>query len=94
MRRRRLYRIVQFDVRQLGAADDAFLGLRGQCVPAVHIVQVFLHDNVAAASKCRILLAYDCSLGHRCPAWILRAINKPKEVAVIEVTKSMNLVDR
>jgi ATP-dependent Lon protease len=35
-----------------------------------------------------------CSLGHRCPAWILRAINKPKEVAVIEVTKSMNLVDR
>src|SRR5262249_55941297 len=51
VRRRRLYRVVQFDVGQLGAADDALLLLRRQRVPSVQIVEIFLHDHIAAAGE-------------------------------------------
>ena len=43
--------IVQFDVGQLGAADDAFLRFGGERIPCVKIVEIFLHDDVAAAGK-------------------------------------------
>ena len=45
--------IVQFDVGKLGAADDAFLRLRGERIPGVKIVEIFLHDDVAAAGESR-----------------------------------------
>ena len=57
VRRGRLDGVVQFDVGQLGAADDAFLRLRRKRVPGVEIVQILLHDDVAAAGESRILLA-------------------------------------
>ena len=57
MRRRRLDRIVKLDVGKLGAADDAFLGFGGQRVPAGHIVQIFLHDDIAAAGERWVLRA-------------------------------------
>ena len=94
MRRGRLDRVVEFDVGELGAADDALLRLRGQRVPAVQVVQIFLHDHVAAARERGILVADERSFDHRLPTRILRAVDEPQEVAVIEVAKAMHLVDR
>src|SRR5579863_1291879 len=57
-------------------------------------MQIFLHDHVAAAGERGILLADDRSFDHRLTTRILGAVDKPKEIAVIEVAKAMNLVDR
>src|SRR3984893_10431348 len=94
VRRRRFYRVVQFDVGQLAAADDALLHLRGERVPSVQVMEIFLHDYVAAPSERGILLADECGVDHRFATRILGAIDEAQEVAVIEVPKAMNLVDR
>jgi hypothetical protein len=77
-----------------GAADDALLCLRRQRVPSRQIVQIFLHDHIAAARECRILLADERCVDHRLAARILGAIDEPQQVAVVEVTKATDLVDR
>jgi hypothetical protein len=57
-------------------------------------MQVFLHDHVAAAGKCRILVADDRGLDHLLAARILGAVDEAEQVALVEVTKAVNLVDR
>jgi hypothetical protein len=47
--------IVQLDVGEFAAPDDAFLGLGGQAVPRGQVVQVFLDHHIAAAREVRIL---------------------------------------
>src|SRR5262249_52997982 len=94
VRRRRLYRVVQFDVGQLAAADDALLRLRRQRVPSVQIVEIFLHDHIAATGECGILLTDERGVDHRLATRILSAVDEAQEVAVIEVTKAVDLVDR
>ena len=94
MRRGRFYRIIQFDVGQLGVADDALLRFRGQRVPSVQVVEIFLHDHVAAAGERGILLADERGVDHCLTARVFGAVDEPQEVAVIEVTKAVDLVDR
>src|SRR5262249_44006811 len=94
VRRRRLYRVVQFDVGQLAAADNAFLRLGGKSVPTIQVVEIFLQDYVAAPGERGIFLADDRRIYHRLAAWIFGAVDEAQEVAVVEVTKALNLIDR
>ena len=64
VRRGWLYGIVQFDVGELRAADDSFLRLRGQRIPSVKIVEIFLHDDVAAAGERGVLFADEHGVDH------------------------------
>jgi hypothetical protein len=51
VRGRRLDGVIELDVGKLGTADDTFLGFGGKRVSAGQIVQVFLHDHIAAARE-------------------------------------------
>jgi hypothetical protein len=92
--RTRLDGIVQFDVGQFCAADDAFLRLRRQRVPPVEIVEIFLEDNVASAGEPGVLRADQHGVGCRLASWILRAVDETEEIAIIKVPEAMHLVDR
>ena len=56
---------VQFYVGELGAADDTLLRLRGQRVPSVKVMEIFLGDHVAAAGERGILPANERGFDHR-----------------------------
>ena len=68
--------IVEFDIGQLGPADDELLLLRGQCVPLPLVVEVFLHDHVATGSERRILRADERGVDGLLPPGVLRPIDK------------------
>src|SRR5271166_231693 len=86
--------IVQFDIRQLGAADDSFLHLRGQRIPPVKIVEIFLHDNVTAAGERGVFLADHRGVDHRLTPGILRPIDETQEITVVKIAEAMNFVHR
>ena len=90
----RFNRVVELDVGKLGPADNALLRLRGQRVPSANVVQVFLHDHVAAAGECQVFCAdidgFDGLLGRR----VFRAVNEADEVAVVEIAKAMDFINR
>ena len=86
--------IVQLDVRQLGAANDSFLRLRGQRIPSVKIVEIFLHDDIAAAGERGVLLADKHGLDRCLAPGILRPIDETQEIAVVKVTEAMHFVHR
>jgi len=56
-------------------------------------VEIFLHDHIAAADERGILLADKSGVDHRFTARILGTVDESQEVAVIEVTKAVDLVD-
>ncbi len=85
----RLDRLVELDVGKLGPADDALLRLGWKRVPCAEVVQIFLHDHVAAAGEGGILRADDGGFGHFAAAWILRAVDEPEQVAVVEIAKAV-----
>ena len=74
MRRRRLYSVVELDIGELGAADDALLRLRGQRVPFRQVMEIFLHDHIAAAGERRIFLADERRVDNRLAARIIGAV--------------------
>src|SRR5580693_4702938 len=86
--------IVQFDVRQLGAADNAFLRLRRQRIPRGKIMKIFLHDDVTAVSERGVLLADEHGVDRRFSPRIFSSIDKADEITVVEVTESLHLVYR
>src|SRR5208282_3398948 len=53
MGRSRLYGIIQLDIGQLPAADDSLLSLGGKSIPCLHIMKIFLNQNIAAAGEGR-----------------------------------------
>src|SRR5579864_5273424 len=87
-----LDRIVQFDIGKLGAADDAFLRFGGESIPCVHIVEIFLYDDVTAGNKRRVFVTDEDGIGYGDAAGILRAIDEPQEIALVEVTKAVHLI--
>ena len=76
VRRGRLDRVVEFDIGELGAADDALLRLGRQRVPSGKVVQVFLRDHVAAAGEDGILLADQHGLDHLKAPRVLGAVDE------------------
>ena len=89
-----LDRVVQLDIRELGAADDTLLFLGGQRVPPGQIVQVLLHDDIAAAGERRVLVADERCIVDGSARGILRSVDKAEEIAGIEITKAVHLIDR
>ena len=89
----RLHGIVELDVRKLGAPDNALLGFGGEHVPTGHIVQVFLHDHVAAAGEESIFGAQISGIDRRLRRRVLGAIDEADEIAVVEIAKTMHFID-
>ena len=94
MRETWLDRIVELDVGELGAADDALLRFGGQRVPRGKVVHVFLRDHIAAAGEGGILGADERGFDHRAPTRIFGAVDEAQKVAVVEIAKAMHFVDR
>src|SRR5208282_6044814 len=79
-----LDRIVQFDIGKLGAADDAFLRFGGECVPGAKIVEIFLHDDIAATGKVSILVADYYGVSRRRAPGIFCAVDETHKISVVE----------
>ena len=92
MGRGRFYPILQLDIRQLPAADNVLLGLRGKGIPCLHIVQVFLHQDIAAAGKGSVLFAHQRRLEGQSASRILRPIDETDQVAILKVAEALHLV--
>ena len=57
-------------------------------------MQIFLHDDIAAAGEARILGA-DQHRGERLVSGrVLGAVDKPEEIALVEIAETLHLVDR
>ncbi len=56
-------------------------------------MNVFLNDHVAAAGESGILVADVDGIARLAAARILRPVDKPQEIAIIEIAKSMNFVN-
>ncbi len=84
---------IEFDVVELRAADDALLIGDRQLLPRGEIVQVLLHDDIAAASELRIFRTDERVVRESGADRVLSAIDEPQEVAGIEVTESRDLID-
>src|SRR5580698_3066522 len=93
MRGRRLDRVVKFDIGQLGAANNALLYFGGKRIPAFHVVQVFLHDDIAAAGKGAVLGADKNRIERSLIQRILRSIDKAEEIAFVEKAKAMHFIE-
>ena len=88
-----LHRVVQFDVVELGAADDVLLLLGGQGIPRGQVMQVLLDDHVAAAGVRRVLGADHRRLDRVLAGRVLRPVHEADQVPVVEVPEAVHLVD-
>ena len=66
--------------------------LHGHRVPCREVVEVLLHDHIAAAGKSRVLLADDGGVDGGLVHGILRAVDETEQVAIVEVLEAMHLV--
>src|SRR5215469_2377601 len=89
---RGLHRVSEFDVGDLGAADDFFLRFDGDLVPLIQIVKILLHDDVASTCESGIFVANKDSIGGRAAGGIFRAIHEAEEIAIVEVAEAVNFV--
>ena len=72
-------------------ADDPFLFLVGEYVPAGQIVQIFLDDDIAAAGKGRVLLADDGrSIAAGPPGFPSR--DETDQVSIVEIFETVHFV--
>ena len=58
------------------------------------IVQIFLHDHVAAAGEEGVLGSDISGVDRRLRRRVLRAVDETEQIAVVEIAKAMHLVDR
>ncbi len=82
----------QLDIGQLPATDNSFLRLGGKGIPCLHIMKIFLDQDVAAAGEGSVLFANERSLKRSRVSRILRAIDETDEVAIFEVTEALGFV--
>lgn len=85
--------VVELHVVQLGAADDSLLGFRGQAGPATHVVDVLLHDDVAAAGAVGVLVGDEHGVGHGGADGVGGAVDEAQQVAGVEVAEALGVVD-
>src|SRR6185437_6142254 len=89
----RLDRILQFDVRQLLAADNALLPLDRQRIPPRQIMQIFLHNHIAAAREAGVFTADDYRVVSRLADRVFRSVHKADEITVVEIFEAMGFID-
>ena len=68
------------------------LRLYGKTVPRLHVVKIFLRDDIAATRKDRVFVADDCGLANGVSPWIFRTINETYDIAIIEIPETVNLI--
>ncbi len=85
--------IVEFDVVELGAADDAFLLGDRQRLPRPHVVDVLLHVHITAAGEVRILIADLAGGQGDLAVRVLGAVDEAEQIAVVEELEAVHLVD-
>ena len=66
----------------------------GSAFHAVDIVEILLHDDVAAGGESGILRADEHGVDRLLATRILRAVDEAQEIAVVEVAEAVHLVDR
>ena len=93
MRVRGLDLVRQLDVVELGAADDPLLLCHRQRIPGRKVVQIPLDQHIAAAGEVRVLFANHGRRGCCCANRVLRAVDEPEQVALIEGLEAVHLVD-
>src|SRR5215469_1235630 len=93
VRRGRLLGIVELDVRQFLAANDALLGFGGELVPGSEVVTILLHDDITATREGRVFVTDEHGVDGFRASGIFCAIDKTEKVAVVEITKSLDFVD-
>ena len=94
MRPARFHRVIELYVGQFGAADDVLLCLGRERVPFGEIVQVLLHDDIAAADEGGVLAADQYGIDRFLTGRVFGPIHEPQEVAAVEIAKAVHLVDR
>jgi hypothetical protein len=83
----------QLDVAELGAANCALLLLDRERVPGLEVVQVLLHDDVAATGELGVLLADRDRGDCRRAVWVFGPIDEAEQVALVKRPEAVNLVD-
>ena len=84
--------VVELDVVALRAADHGLLLRGAERVPGAEVVQVLLHDDVAAAGVHGILVADDGRGVHLGTGGIRGAVHEAQQVARVEVAEAGHLV--
>jgi hypothetical protein len=84
--------VVELDVGELFAADDPLLLGNRYAVPGRQVMQVFLHDHIAAAGEVRVLVADDRRCDGRTIDGIFRAVDEADEIAIVEIAEAVHLV--
>ncbi|MND78227.1 hypothetical protein D3C80_699370 [compost metagenome] len=84
--------VTELDVRQLGAADDPLLRLHRQRVPGGHVVQVLLHQHIAAATEGRVFITDQGELGYLATDRVLGAIDEADDAAHVEIAKALHFI--
>ena len=55
-------------------------------------MQIFLHEDVAAARECRVLFTDYNRVDGRLPARILGTVHKADQIAVVEIAEGLHFV--
>ena len=87
-------RVVEFDVGDFPAADDAFLRFGRQRIPCVEIVEILLDDDVAAAKEGGIFLADKDRVIGRAARGVFGAVHETQQIALVEVAEAVDFVRR
>ena len=83
----------ELDVAQLRATDRSLLLFDGQSVPGHEVMNILLHDDVAAAGELRILVAdHDRGEGGG-PLGVLGTVDEPEQITLVERPEAVDLVD-
>lgn len=85
--------VVELHVVQLGAADDGLLGLGREAAPGLDVVDVLLHDDVAAAGARGVLAGDEHGVGHGGADRVGGAVDEAEQVAGVKVAEALRVVD-
>jgi hypothetical protein len=85
--------VIDFDIVDLGAADDLFLEMRRRFAPCVEVVQILLDDDIAASGEVDVFIADQCRCRQIEAGRVGRAVDKAEQVTGIEIPKARNFVD-
>lgn len=83
----RLLVLGQLDVGELAPTDDLLLLLGRELLPRGEVVEVFLHDDVAAAGVGRVLVSDEDGVERIVALGVLRPVDEAEQVAALKYRK-------
>ena len=85
--------VINFDIVYLRAADNLLLQGCRYAGPCIEIMEIFLDDDIAAASEVAILIADQRRGWQIGTGRIGRSIDEAEQVARIEIPEARNFID-